>query len=93
MAGHMVIDSGANLFILNLGTVDIYEKERVESQPSNYHTELKYDRSGSEPILLVPQPSDDPNDPLVRWKTLHAAIELLSLTKGPHRIGRYGSAI
>lgn len=27
---------------------------------------LKYDRTGKEPILLVPQPSDDPNDPLVR---------------------------
>ncbi|KAK7727758.1 hypothetical protein SLS57_002801 [Botryosphaeria dothidea] len=25
---------------------------------------LKYDRSGPHPILLVPQPSDDPNDPL-----------------------------
>lgn len=26
---------------------------------------LKYDRSGPVPIILVPQPSDDPNDPLV----------------------------
>lgn len=26
---------------------------------------LKYDRSGPVPITLVPQPSDDPNDPLV----------------------------
>ncbi|KAF1815955.1 synaptic vesicle transporter [Eremomyces bilateralis CBS 781.70] len=25
---------------------------------------LKYDRSGKTPIILVPQPSDDPNDPL-----------------------------
>lgn len=27
---------------------------------------LKYDTSGATPIVLVPQPSDDPNDPLVR---------------------------
>lgn len=27
------------------------------------HAQLKYDRTGK--ILLVPQPSDDPNDPLV----------------------------
>lgn len=26
---------------------------------------LKYDRSGPVPVLLVPQPSDDPDDPLV----------------------------
>lgn len=26
---------------------------------------LKYDRRGAIPIILVPQPSDDPNDPLV----------------------------
>jgi hypothetical protein len=26
---------------------------------------LKCDRSGAVPIILVPQPSDDPNDPLV----------------------------
>lgn len=27
---------------------------------------LKYDTRGPKPILLIPQPSDDPNDPLVR---------------------------
>lgn len=26
---------------------------------------LKYDTSGKKPIVLIPQPSDDPNDPLV----------------------------
>jgi hypothetical protein len=26
---------------------------------------LKYDLSGKKPIVLIPQPSDDPNDPLV----------------------------
>ena len=28
---------------------------------------LKYDTRGKTPIILVPQPSDDPNDPLVRY--------------------------
>lgn len=26
---------------------------------------LKYDLAGPDPIVLIPQPSDDPNDPLV----------------------------
>lgn len=26
---------------------------------------LKYDTSGKKPVVLIPQPSDDPNDPLV----------------------------
>ncbi|KAL9020459.1 MAG: hypothetical protein Q9185_002334 [Variospora sp. 1 TL-2023] len=38
--------------------------------PLDQDSYLKYDRSGPVPILLVPQPSDDPNDPLnwPRWK-------------------------
>ncbi|CAI6095791.1 unnamed protein product [Clonostachys chloroleuca] len=28
------------------------------------HSGLKVDRSGKQPIILIPQPSDDPNDPL-----------------------------
>lgn len=40
---------------------------------------LKYDRSGPVPIILVPQPSDDPNDPLnwPLWKR-DAILALLS---------------
>jgi hypothetical protein len=53
-----------------LGTVDILENERTDDQPPVYHSHLKYDRSGSVPILLVPQPSDDPNDPLVCPRTV-----------------------
>jgi hypothetical protein len=55
----------ANRMANTLGTVDIFENERADDQPPTYHSHLKYDRSGSVPILLVPQPSDDPNDPLV----------------------------
>lgn len=28
---------------------------------------LKYDTTGPTPIVLIPQPSDDPNDPLVGY--------------------------
>ena len=47
---------------------------------------LKYDTSGSQPVILVPQPSDDPNDPLVR--RLHCCP---SLVDPASRIGRCGS--
>lgn len=33
--------------------------------PQDVDANLKYDRRGAVPIILVPQPSDDPNDPLV----------------------------
>jgi hypothetical protein len=56
--------------ILALGTSDIFEKERPDEQ-TNVHSNLKFDRSGTTPILLVPQPSDDPNDPLVRCSSPH----------------------
>lgn len=32
---------------------------------SSLDPNLKYDTTGSTPIVLIPQPSDDPNDPLV----------------------------
>ncbi|KAJ5736711.1 Major facilitator superfamily domain general substrate transporter, partial [Penicillium malachiteum] len=43
------------------GTCNIYETD-----DGNHHTgaNLKYDRTTAEPTILVPQPSDDPNDPL-----------------------------
>lgn len=47
-----------------IGTTDILEREHPNNEPV-IDSNLKYDRSGSVPILLVPQPSDDPNDPLV----------------------------
>lgn len=55
------------------GTVTILERER-DTTPTTHdfksptHRPLKYDTSGR--YILVPQPSDDPNDPLnwPRWK-------------------------
>lgn len=45
---------------------------------------LRRDKTGN--IILVPQPSEDPNDPLVRSTPPVADTELTSV----HRIGRYG---
>ncbi|KAL6235168.1 hypothetical protein BDW75DRAFT_230563 [Aspergillus navahoensis] len=61
------------------GTVDILEKERSENQLPNYYSEFKYDRSGSEPILLVPQPSDNPNDPL-NWPLWKRDLTIFALS-------------
>jgi hypothetical protein len=39
------------------------DKRREVEQDAARNRNLKYDKTGK--ILLVPQPSDDPNDPLV----------------------------
>jgi hypothetical protein len=48
---------------------------------------LKYDETGN--VLLVPQPSDDPNDPLV---SLLIDIPTLKMSAGtyPRDLARYG---
>jgi hypothetical protein len=48
----------------------------------------KCDRSGPVPIILVPQPSDDPNDPLVRLHVPQYCITTLMVV----RTGHSGSA-
>ncbi|KAJ5257270.1 hypothetical protein N7478_013374 [Penicillium angulare] len=54
------------LGVLEDRTSNIYEEP--EETSTNDHTlhgvSLKYDRTTSKPTILVPQPSDDPNDPL-----------------------------
>ncbi|KAF2084190.1 MFS transporter [Saccharata proteae CBS 121410] len=48
-------------------TLDYAARERRDHQHHqdiDIDPRLKYDRSGPHPIVLVPQPSDDPNDPL-----------------------------
>lgn len=56
---------------------------------------LKYDTSGSTPIVLIPQPSNDPNDPLVGWLSGWYGIRavLIEGDGGGDRIGRCGSEI
>lgn len=48
-----------------LGTSFVYDDANRPAQRGELGF-LKYDRSGSVPIILVPQPSGSPNDPLVR---------------------------
>ncbi|EIT72836.1 hypothetical protein AFCA_003062 [Aspergillus flavus] len=60
------------------GTSDILERECFNEQ-TDVDSNLKYDRSGTVPILLVPQPSDDPNDPL-NWPLWKRDITLLALS-------------
>ncbi|KAK8165716.1 synaptic vesicle transporter [Phyllosticta citribraziliensis] len=45
------------------GTV-LLEDEQKNQSNLIIDPNLKYDRSGPVPVILVPQPSDDPNDPL-----------------------------
>ncbi|KAI0996170.1 hypothetical protein K3495_g12009 [Podosphaera aphanis] len=49
------------------GTIQNFEqfKDRATSDIDETGSGLKYFRSATESILLIPQPSDDPNDPLV----------------------------
>jgi hypothetical protein len=51
------------------GTAQVFESSQRKELERNAgsrigRSDLKYDKTGK--ILLVPQPSDDPNDPLVR---------------------------
>ncbi|KAJ5130129.1 uncharacterized protein N7515_006168 [Penicillium bovifimosum] len=46
------------------GTSDIYEQDNNVNDRLPNTSGLKCDWSGNQPIILVPQPSDDPNDPL-----------------------------
>ncbi|KAL8874283.1 MAG: hypothetical protein Q9174_000363 [Haloplaca sp. 1 TL-2023] len=54
------------------GTSLVLDHSDRPDTPSHFHTNIKYDRKGPVPIILVPQPSEDPNDPLVQ-----ASISLL----------------
>ncbi|KAL8740623.1 MAG: hypothetical protein Q9190_006698 [Brigantiaea leucoxantha] len=47
------------------GTALVLDDDHGTSQLGGARTDLKYGRDGSGPFILVPQPSDDPNDPLV----------------------------
>lgn len=48
-----------------LGTSFVYDDISRPGEDGQLDSRVKYDRSGPVPIILVPQPSDDPNDPLV----------------------------
>jgi hypothetical protein len=48
------------------GTTRYFDDPERPQAATADHAGLKCDTSGPVPIILVPQPSDDPNDPLVR---------------------------
>ena len=43
----------------------MYDDNNRTAEDGEVNSSLKYDRSGKVAVILVPQPSDDPNDPLV----------------------------
>ncbi|KAK2783874.1 hypothetical protein FQN52_009393, partial [Onygenales sp. PD_12] len=65
------------------GTTFILDAETSSTEQDASNPTLKYDRSGPVPIILVPQPSDDPNDPLnwPLWKRdlILAILSLVSV--------------
>ncbi|EON66743.1 hypothetical protein W97_05989 [Coniosporium apollinis CBS 100218] len=66
------------------GTATVLDDEaRQREENVVVDPNLKYDRSGPHPIILVPQPSDDPNDPLnwPLWKrdVILVVLSLLSV--------------
>lgn len=71
------------------GTVYVYDDERREAELVQRDSQLKRDKTGK--IILVPQPSDDPNDPLVRKSAQR--LRSMPTADAATRTGRCGSAI
>jgi hypothetical protein len=69
------------------GTVDVYAEALRGTELLASHPELK--KSKDRTKILIPQPSDDPNDPLVSHSLLFACRNLSDKS----RTGHYGSAI
>ena len=70
-----------------LGTVLIYhDASRPTQLEQSESRRLKYG-SGPVPVILVPQPSDDPNDPLVRnqvrYRHMLTEVELATMETRP----------
>lgn len=61
------------------GTSFIYDDASRPAHDGELDSRLKYDRSGAVPIILVPQPSDDPNDPL-NWPLWRRDLILVLLS-------------
>ena len=71
------------------GTTRYFDDPERPQIATGNTTGLKCDTSGPLPIILVPQPSDDPNDPLVGT----ISISLVCTTNAIARTGRYGKGI
>ena len=58
-------NAGITKLKLIAGTATVLDDEvRLQEEHTVHDSNLKYDPTGQ--IILVPQPSNDPNDPLVR---------------------------
>lgn len=62
--------------ILVTGTSFVYDDASRQVEVGS--AALKYDRNSREPIILVPQPSDDPNDPLASSPNLVQTMKTIS---------------
>ncbi|KAL9614753.1 MAG: hypothetical protein Q9167_000744 [Letrouitia subvulpina] len=61
------------------GTSVILDDDRHPLNQSGFNANLKYNRNGLIPVVLVPQPSDDPNDPL-NWPLWKRDVILVILS-------------
>ncbi|KFY58468.1 hypothetical protein V496_06150 [Pseudogymnoascus sp. VKM F-4515 (FW-2607)] len=61
------------------GTTRYFDKPHSQEAGREDISHLKCDTSGRDPIILVPQPSDDPNDPL-NWPLLKRDVIMLLLS-------------
>ena len=68
------------------GTTRYFDDPERPQAATSSTAGLKCDTSGSVPIILVPQPSDDPNDPLVCF----GSISLTHVANTYYRTGHYG---
>ncbi|KAI9818152.1 MAG: hypothetical protein M1827_000777 [Pycnora praestabilis] len=75
--------NGKDLLTLQSGTAFVLDDASRPIEAGAIDSRLKYDTSGSVPIILVPQPSDDPNDPLnwPLWKrdTILVILSIISV--------------
>ncbi|KAF8245332.1 MFS general substrate transporter [Wilcoxina mikolae CBS 423.85] len=63
---------------------------QTATSPEELDPRLKYDMSGKKPVVLIPQPSDDPDDPL-NWSLLRrdlittvlCMVSIMAATLGP----------
>jgi MFS family permease len=61
------------------GTTFVYDDASRPAHDGELDSRLKYDTTGAVPIILVPQPSDDPNDPL-NWPLWKRDVILVLLS-------------
>lgn len=69
------------------GTVDVYVEAQRGTELLSSHPNLKKSADGTK--ILIPQPSNDPNDPLVSARLLSTSSTFSNI----HRTGHCGSGM